>query len=148
MEVHAAQPVLVAIFREARAGINHENTLAGVGVFFVNDNEAGRDAGAVKQISGQADDALDVALAYQVAANVSLGIATEQHAVRQNARALAVTLERAHEVQQISVIALLGRRRTEAIEPFVWIIERVNASAPALVAEGRIGDDIIESLGV
>ena len=146
VDVHRAQAVLVAVFHIARAGVDHENASAGVGVFLVDDDDAGRDAGAVKQVGGQSDDAFDVALADQFAADVGLGIAAKQHAVRQNARAFAVALERAHDVQQIGVIALLGGRRAEGLESLVRIVERIDTVAPTLVAERRIGDHVIESL--
>ena len=120
--------------------------LRAVGVFLIDDDDAGRDAGAVKEVGGQADDALDVALADEVAADVGLGIAAEEHAVRQNAGAFAGALERADDVQQIGVIALLGGRRAEGLEALVRVVERVDAGAPAFVAEGRIGDDVIEGL--
>ena len=53
-------------------------------VLLVDDYDAGGDAGAVKEIGGQADNSLDVTLAHQRAADVGLGVAAEQHAVRQD----------------------------------------------------------------
>jgi hypothetical protein len=101
-------------FMKPCAGVDHEDALAGVGVLLVDDDDAGGDAGAVEQVGGQADDALDVALADQVAADVGLGVAPEQHAVRQDAGALAGALERADDVQQVGVVALLGGRVPKA----------------------------------
>ncbi len=98
------------------AGIDHEDALAGLGVLLVDHDDAGRDAGAVEQVGRQADDALDVALANQVAADVGFGIAAEQHAMRQNAGALAGALERADDVQQVGVVALLGGRHAEDVK--------------------------------
>ena len=66
--------------------------------------------------------------------------------MRQNARALAGALERADDVQQIGVVALLAGRRAEGLEAVVGIVERIEAGAPALVRERRIGDDVIEGL--
>ena len=116
MDVLGAQAVLGAVLHEAAAGVDHEDALAGVGVLLVDDDDAGGDAGAVEEVRGQADDALDVALADERAADVGLGIAPEQHAVRQDARALAGALERADDVQQVGVVALLGGRRAEGLE--------------------------------
>ena len=146
MDVLGAQAVLGAVLHEALAGVDHEDALAGVGVFLVDDDDAGGDAGAVKEVGGQADDALDVALADEVAADVGLGVAAEQHAVRKDARAFAGALERADDVQQVGVVALLGGRHAEGLEALVGVVERIEAGAPALVAEGRIGDDVVEGL--
>ena len=146
MNVLGTQAVLGAVLHEAGAGVDHEDALAGVGVLLVDDDDAGGDAGAVKEVGGQADDALDVSLADERAADVGLGVAAEQHAVRQDARALAGALERADDVQQIGVVALLGRRHAEMLEAFKFIVGRVNAGAPALVAERRIGDDVVKGL--
>ena len=56
--------------------------------------------------------------------------------MRQDARPLPV-LQRADDVQQVGVVALLGGRHRRA-EAFVGIVGRVEAGAPALVAEGRL----------
>jgi len=62
--------------------------------------------------------------------------------VRQNAGALAIAFERADDVQEVGAIAL----RAEMLEAAVGVVERVDAVHPALVAEGRICDDVIEGL--
>ena len=116
MDVLGAQAVLGTVLHEAAAGVDHEDALAGLGVLLVDDDDAGGDAGAVKQVRGQADDALDVAPADERAADVGLGIAAEQHAVRQDARALAGAFQRADDMQQIGVVALLAGRRAEGLE--------------------------------
>ena len=116
MDVLSAEAVLGAVLHEARAGVDHEDALAGLGVLLVDDDDAGGDAGAVEEVGGQADDALDVALADEVAADVGLGIAAEQDAVRQDARALPGALERADDMQQVGVVALLARRHAEGLE--------------------------------
>ena len=146
VDVAIAQAVFWAVLEIAFAGIEHEDAFAGVGVFLVDDDDAGGDAGAVKQVGGQADDAFDVALAQEVAADVGLGVAAKQHAVRQDARALAIALERTHDVQQVGVVALLGGRCTVVLKAFVWVVRRVEAGGPALVGERRIGDDVVEGL--
>ena len=71
------------------AGVDHEDAFAGVSVLLVDDDDAGGDAGAIEEVGGQADDALDVSLADKSAADVGLGVAPEEYPVRQNARALA-----------------------------------------------------------
>ena len=47
-------------------------------------------------------------------------------------------------MQQVGEIALFGGRRAEMLESLVRIVERVEAGAPAFVAEGRIGDHEVE----
>ena len=61
VDVLRAQAVLVAVLDEALAGIDHEDALAAGGVFLVQHDDAGGDAGAVEQVGRQADDALDIA---------------------------------------------------------------------------------------
>ena len=80
-------------------------------------------------------------------ADGGLGIAAEEHAVRQDAGAFAGALERAQDVQQVGVVALLGRRRAVGWKRSIRVVVLgVEAGAPALVAEGRIGDDVVEGL--
>ena len=55
-------------------------------------------------------------------------------------------LERAEDVQQVGVVALLGGRHAVVLEALEGVVGRVEAGAPALVAEGRIGDDVVEGL--
>jgi len=106
-----------------------------LGVFLVDDNDASGNAGAVKQVDKQTDDAFDVAFSNQVLADVGLGVATEQYAVRQNASALPCAFQRTDDMQQVGVIALFVRRRTEIPEAPVRIVKRVDAGAPAFVAD-------------
>ena len=49
-------------------------------------------------------------------------------------------------MQQVGVVALLGGRRAEGLEALVGVVQRIDAVAPPLVGEGRIGDDVIEGL--
>src|SRR5207253_7131861 len=56
-----AEAVLRAVLLESLGGIDHEDALASGGVFLVEHDDAGRDARAVKEIGGQADDGLEVA---------------------------------------------------------------------------------------
>ena len=39
-----------------------------------------------------------------------------------------------------------GGRRAEVPEALVRVVLRIEAGAPTLVAEGRIGDDVVEGL--
>jgi len=49
-------------------------------------------------------------------------------------------------MQQVSVVALLARRRTERLEALISVVERIEACTPAFIGERRIGDDVVESL--
>ncbi len=71
----------------------------------------------------------DVALANQIAASVRLGIAAEQIAVGQDAYSFAGAFERANDVRQIRIVALLVRRHTERLEASEGII---SVSSPVL----------------
>jgi len=135
VDVYVAQAVLVAIFDVAAAGVDHEDALADAGVFLVDDDDTDGDAGAVKQVGRQTDDAFDVTFSNQVLADVGLGVAPEQYAVRRDASALPCAFQRTDDMQQVGVIALLVRRRTEILVAPVRIVKRVDAGAPAFVAD-------------
>ena len=122
MDVLRTQAVLGAFLHEALAGIDHEDALTARGALLVDDDDAGGNAGAVEDVGRQADDALDVALANEIAPNLALRIAPEQNAVRQNALALACALERADNLQQIGIVPLLGRRHSERLEALKGIV--------------------------
>src|SRR5439155_105215 len=81
----------------------------------------------VKEVGGQADDALEVALADERAADVGLCIAAKQDPVREDARAFTRALQRADNVQEVRIVSLLGRWRTEGLEAIVGVIEWVDA---------------------
>ena len=118
VDVLLAQAVLGAVLHEALGGVDHEDALAGGGVLLVEHDDAGGDAGAVEEVGGQADDALEVAGADELLADDGLGIAAEEDAVRQDAGGFARALHRADDVQQVGVVALLGGRHApgEALE--------------------------------
>src|SRR6266851_7545570 len=97
----------------------------------------------IKQIGWQANNALDIALADEATADVGLGIATEQHAMRQDARTFASAFQGADDMQRVSVVALFCGRHAERLEALVKVVERIEASAPPLVRKRRIGDDIV-----
>ena len=88
VDVLLAQAVLVAVLDEALGGVDHEDALAGGGVLLVEHHDAGGDAGAVEEVGGQADDALEVAGADELLADRGLGVAAEEHAVGQDAGGL------------------------------------------------------------
>ena len=62
MDILGTQAVLIAVLHEAFRGIDHEDAGTRVGVLLVEHDDAGGNAGAIKQVWRQADDALDKAL--------------------------------------------------------------------------------------
>ena len=144
VQVTLPETILVAVFDEAFAGINHEDPFAGGRIFLIDHEDAGRNAGAVKEIGRETDDPFQKAGAHKLGANHRLGITTKQHPMRQNAGSFAGALQRANNVKQVSVVALLGGRLTP-LETLERIGRRRKASAPALVGERRIRNDIIVS---
>ena len=118
VDVLFAQAVFVAVLDEALGGVDHEDALAGGGVFLVEHQDAGGDAGAVKEVGREADDPLEVAGADELLADDGLGIAPEEYAVGKDAGRFARALHRADDVEQVGVIALLLRRLApgEALE--------------------------------
>ena len=145
MDVAFAQPVLGAVLPEALAGVDHEDAAAADRVLLVDHHDARRDSGAVEEVGGKPDDALDQAVPDETAADVGLLVAAEEDAVRHDDRALAGAVERCHKVQEKGEIAVPGRRLT-VFEPAVFIVGRVETVRPGLVGERGIGDREVEPL--
>src|SRR5208282_2772345 len=61
VDVLGTQAIFRSIFHEASGGVDHEYAFAGVRTFFIQNHDAGRNSCSVKEIGGQANDALDVA---------------------------------------------------------------------------------------
>jgi hypothetical protein len=110
VDVLRAQAILVAVLDEAAARIDHEHTVAGGGVLLVDHHDAGGDAGAVEQVGRQPDDSADQPALHQVGTDRGLRVAAEEHAVRQDHRAVAGALQRGDDVEQKGEIAVLGGR--------------------------------------
>ena len=126
-------------------GVDHEDALAGVGVFLVEHDDAGGNAGAVKEVGRQADDALDVAAPDDLAADGRLGAAPEEDAVRKNDRAFARALQAGEDVEEEGVVAVF-RGRDAVVEAAELVFGGIEAVAPRLGGEGRIGDHEVERL--
>lgn len=81
VDVLRPQAVLVAVVDEATASIDHKNAAVAKSApsraFLVQHQNAGGDAGAVEQVGGQADDALDETLLDDAGANSRFGPAPE-----------------------------------------------------------------------
>ena len=63
-----------------------------------------------------------------------------------DAAAPARALERAHDVEQVGVVALLGWWDAEAVEAAIGILGCIKPGAPALVRKGWIGHHVVELL--
>ena len=146
MQVLLAQAVFVAVLDEALAGVDHEHAMvaarSGRRVLFVQHQDAGGDASAIKQVGRQADDAFERARADQLLADDRFGIAAEQHAVRQDAGAFAGAFHGADDVQQKGVVALFGGRLAPG-ESLVGVVGGGQAGAPGLDRERRIGHHVV-----
>jgi hypothetical protein len=68
--------------------------------------------------------------------------------MRQNAGTFATALERANNVQQVSIITLFGWRCTKMFEAFVRVVERIDTGTPAFVTEWRIGNHVVKGLNL
>jgi hypothetical protein len=142
VDVLLAQAVLVTVLEEALAGVDHENAFARRGIFLVEHQDAGGNAGAEEEVGRQADDAFEDARADELLADDGLGIAAKQHTVRQDAGAFAGMLQRADDVQQVGVVALPGRWLAPG-EALPGVMRWRQAGAPGLVGKRRIGDDVV-----
>ena len=116
-----------------------------MGLLLVEHEDAGGNAGAVEEIRRQADDALDVAALHDLLADVGLGPATKEHAMRENDRAFAGALEASEDVQQKGVVAVLHGRNAE-LKSMELVLGRIESVAPGFGRERRIGDDEVEGL--
>ena len=116
-----------------------------MGVLFVDDDDAGGYAGAVKEVGRQADDALYVAAPDEIPADIGLPVAAEQHTVRQDDRSFALALKRCDEVQEEGVVTILGRGNAER-KASVLIVRGIQPIGPGLGRERRIGNRKVKGL--
>ncbi len=82
VDVFGQQFVLAFAFLEMLAGVDEQHVI-GLLAFFQHQN-AHRDAGGKKQVGGQADDGVDIAVGEQLLADLRLCPAAKQHAVGQD----------------------------------------------------------------
>ncbi len=141
-----AQFVFVAVFDEAFAGVDHHHAFASVGVLLVEHQHAGRNARAIKQVGWQADDALENARSDELFTNHRLGIAPEQHPVRQDAGGFAGAVHAANDVHEVGVVALLGWRHAPAkalVRVALPAVAQRQAGAPLFVTERWVGHHVV-----
>src|SRR5665213_86767 len=146
VNVLGTQTVLGTVLHEAAIGIDHEYALARRGALLIDNDKTSGDTRAVEEVRRQAGDDFDVTLAHECTTNDGFGPAPKQNAMWQDAHTFARALERANDMQEIGVVALLGRRCAKGLKTIVRIVQPIDAVAPALVAKGRIGNDIIKGL--
>src|ERR1017187_3102600 len=80
--------------------------------------------------------------------SIGFGVAAEEDAVWEDACALAGASERGNDMEEVGIVALAGGRRAEGFEALIGVVGQVDAVGPALIAEGRIGDDLSKVLRV
>ena len=144
VNVLATQAVLVAVLDKALARIHHENAFAGVGIFLVQHDNAGGNPRAVKQVGRQTDNAFDIPLLHEILANIRLGIAPEQHPMRQNHRRFTRAFHGFEDVQQKRIIAVFGRGYAVS-KPLKRVFLNIYPIRPLLVGKRRIRHHEIES---
>ena len=141
VDVFRAQVVLRLAFAVFAVGVDEEHMLALGGAGLVEHQYAGRDAGAVKQVAGQADHGFELAVVDEVFAGLALFTATEQHAVRHHRGQPPVGLEHGQHVlheHQVGLLAFLGHPHREAAgEDHVFL--------DVVLAERRVGQHAVEA---
>jgi len=81
MNILFPQPVLVAVFHESFACINHEDSFSVGSVFFVQNNYTGRDTCAVKKVGRQTNNTFYVPLFNYVFTYFSFSTTPEKNTV-------------------------------------------------------------------
>ncbi len=116
-----------------------------MGVLLIDDDDAGRDTRPVKEVRGQADDPLDEPVPDEIAADVGLLVAAEEHPVREDDRALSGALERRDQVEEERIIAVL-RRRDAVLEAPELVVCWIEAVRPGLGGKRGIRGREVEFL--
>jgi len=135
------EAVLAFAFLEVlrAAGVDEEHVVRLLAL--LEHEDADGDAGGIKQIGGQADDGVDVAVFEQFGADAFLRAATEEHAVGQDDGHHAFVFQEVKTVQQEGEIG--GGFGGEAVVFETHVVAHRVGGVPA-VAEGRVGDDGVE----
>lgn len=109
IDIPLPQTIFAAILHEVMAGIDHKDALALVSIRLVQNNNTGRDSGAVEQICRQADEALDIAFVDDGFSNGGFCIASEQNTMGQDNRSLARALQRLQNMKKPRKVTILFR---------------------------------------
>ncbi|CAB0686084.1 hypothetical protein FRC0061_00747 [Corynebacterium diphtheriae] len=108
LDVAGTQVVVLTLLNKALRGVDEQHVI--VVALLLEHHDDCRDTGAVEDVGRQANDGVDVVGLDEIAADVGLRAATEQHAVRQDDGKDAVGLDVEQLMQQEGVVGLgLGR---------------------------------------
>ena len=110
MDILGTQAVLIAVLHKALRGIDHEDAGTRVGVLFVEHDDASGNAGAVKQVWRQADDALNKALGDDPLPDLGLDKARESRQVRCNSWQISFWISARMATEQRSKCTRSGAR--------------------------------------
>ena len=154
VDVFRPQVVLRLAFAVFAVGIDEQHMIALLGAVFVQDQNAGRNAGAVEQVAGQADDGFKVTSVNKILARLALFTAAEQHAVRHHGGHAAMAFEHGQHVlheHQVGFFALFRHPDVEATgigNGFFFLGTAavvLGFGLGVVLAEGRIGEHAVES---
>src|SRR6218665_1149956 len=84
MHILLAQAIFVTIFYKSFTCIKHKDSSAGLGIFFINHNNACRYTCTIKQVCRKTNDAFDVSFSNQVSSDFSLCVSTKQNTMRKD----------------------------------------------------------------
>ena len=149
VDVFGAQVVLRFAFAVFAVGVDEEHAalvalgieaLSGTGL--VEHQDAGRYAGAIKQVAGQANDGLQVAFVDEVLARLALLATAKQHAVRHDGGQAAVGFEHGQHVlhkHEVGFFAFFGhpdRKASGELDVFFDVV----------LAERGVGQHAVKAL--
>src|SRR4051812_32394439 len=115
-----------------------------MGLQLIDDDDASRNAGSVKEVRREPDDPLDVTLKDKIAAYIRFRTAAKQNSLRQDARTLPRAVKRPNNVQQIGEVTSSRWRRTQLFEALGRVTNRIDPCVPATITKWRMCDYIVE----
>ena len=119
--------ILLLALLEFLRGVDEEDVAAGT--VLLEDDDAGRDGCVVEEVGRQANDGVDAARAEELLADLALGGAAEQDAVREDDGHGAAALQVVEAVQEEGVVGL-GFRREDAVVAVTLILQEAFGGAP------------------
>ena len=108
-----SQTILSSIFDISTFGIDHKHSLTPCCFRLFYNDDTSRNTCTIKKVGRESYDALDIPFfGNEIFTNLSLGIASKKDAMRQNAGGTAGLFQRAYDMEEESIIAILFRRNT------------------------------------